>query len=133
MQEMETPCGYRAQEGYSSLFEGILSTSEKLQNRERPALQGDRYGGAYISDKGICAMDRAGDRGKVYDKFPGNGKEKRFVIRFIKIRDLLHKGARKNYHLLASIVPCPYETMIIKYDHGKEKKRRPLSFTTRFP
>jgi hypothetical protein len=78
--------------------------------------------GAHIGDKGIYAIDRGGDRGKLYDKFLEKGKEKRFVIRLVKTRDLLHKGIRKNCRLLATILPCPYETVIIKYEEGKEEK-----------
>jgi hypothetical protein len=78
--------------------------------------------GTHIGEKGIYAIDRGGDRGKLYDKLLGNGKEKRFVIRLVKTRDLLHKGVRKNCLLLATILPCSYETVIIKYQDGKEEK-----------
>ena len=46
--------------------------------------------GAHIGNKGIYAIDRGGDRGKLYDKFLE--KEKRFVIRLTKNRDLIHSG-----------------------------------------
>lgn len=36
----------------------------------------------HAGDKGIYAIDRGGDRGKLYDKFLGEGK--RFVIRLAK-------------------------------------------------
>jgi hypothetical protein len=45
--------------------------------------------GAHIGTKGIYAIDRGGDRGKLYDKFLEKGKEKRFVIRLIKTRVIL--------------------------------------------
>jgi hypothetical protein len=77
---------------------------------------------ARIGDKGIYAIDRGGDRGKLYDKFLEKGKEKRFVIRLEKTRDLLHKGVRKNCYLLATLLPCPHQTVIIKYEEGKEEK-----------
>jgi len=77
---------------------------------------------APMGNKGIYAIDRGGDRGKIYEKFLEKGKEKRFVIRLVKTRDLLHKGVRKNCRLLATILPCPYETVIIKYEDGKEEK-----------
>jgi hypothetical protein len=79
--------------------------------------------GEQMGDKGIYAIDRGGDRGKLYEKFLEKGKEKRFVIRLVKTRDLLHKGVRKNCHLLAPLLPCPYETVLIKYQEGKEEKR----------
>lgn len=78
--------------------------------------------GAHLGNKGIYAIDRGGDRGKLYDKFLEKGKEKRFVIRLAQKRDLLHKGTKKNCQTLASTLPCPYETVIIKYEEGKEEK-----------
>ena len=77
--------------------------------------------GASIGNKGIYAIDRGGDRGKLYDKFLEKGKEKRFVIR-LATRDLIHKGKRKNCLLLATILPCSHETVIITYEDGKEQK-----------
>ena len=77
---------------------------------------------AYIGNKGIYAIDRGGDRGKLYDKFLEKDKEKRFVIRLTKKRDLIHKGIKKNCALLAAALPCPHETVIIKYEEGKEQK-----------
>jgi hypothetical protein len=44
------------------------------------------------------------------------------AVPLTKTRDLLRKGVRKNCCLLASIIPCPYETVIIKYEDGKEEK-----------
>jgi hypothetical protein len=76
----------------------------------------------HVGNKGIYAIDRGGDRGKLYDKFLEKGKEKRFVIRLVRTRDLLHKGTRKNCHDLATALPCPHEAVIIKYEEGKEQK-----------
>jgi hypothetical protein len=76
--------------------------------------------GAAIGTKGIYAIDRGGDRGKLYDKLLE--KDKRFVIRLQKNRDLIHKGIKKNCAALAAVLPCPYETVIIKYEDGKEEK-----------
>jgi hypothetical protein len=77
---------------------------------------------ARIGNKGIYAIDRGGDRGKLYDKFLEKGKEKRFVIRLEKSRDLIHKGTKKNSYVLATLLPCPHQTVIIKYEEGKEEK-----------
>lgn len=77
---------------------------------------------SHVGIKGVYAIDRGGDRGKLYDKFLQKGKEKRFVIRLTKTRDLIHKGTRKNCHDLASALPCPYEAIIVKYEDGKERK-----------
>jgi len=76
--------------------------------------------GAAIGNKGIYAIDRGGDRGKLYDKFLE--KEKRFVIRLTQRRDLIHKGVKKNCLSLATVLPCPYQTVIIKYQDGQEDK-----------
>jgi len=76
--------------------------------------------GASIGTKGIYAIDRGGDRGMLYDKFLE--QKKRFVIRLQKNRDLIHKGIKKNCAGLAGALPCPYETVIIKYEDGKEQK-----------
>ena len=76
----------------------------------------------HIGNKGIYAIDRGGDRGKLYEKFLEKGKEKRFVIRLTQNRDLVHKGVKKNCCLLASALPCPHETVIIRYQEGKELK-----------
>jgi hypothetical protein len=75
----------------------------------------------HVAPKGIYAIDRGGDRGKIYEKLLEKGKEKRFVIR-LNPRDLLHKGIRKDCLNLARALPCPYETAIIKYEEGKEQK-----------
>lgn len=78
--------------------------------------------GAHLGNKGVYAIDRGGDRGKLYEKFLEKKKEKRFVIRLAQKRDLIHKGIRKNCRVLASALPCPHETVIIKYENGKEEK-----------
>lgn len=55
----------------------------------------------YIGKKGIYAIDRGGDRGKLSEKFLEKYKEKRFVIRLTGKRDLIHKGTKKNCAELA--------------------------------
>jgi hypothetical protein len=77
---------------------------------------------SHIGRKGIYAVDRGGDRGKLYNKFLEKKKEKRFVIRLTKTRDLVHKGVKKNCHEMASALPCPHEAVIIRYEDGKERK-----------
>ena len=76
----------------------------------------------HIGKKGIFAIDRGGDRGKLYDKFLEKDREKRFVIRLTKMRDLVHKGMRKNCYDMACALPCPHEAVIIKYEEGEEQK-----------
>jgi hypothetical protein len=74
----------------------------------------------HIGAKGIWAIDRGGDREKVFDKFLVKGAEKRFAIRLKKTRDLVHKGVVKNCHALASHLPCDYKATLIKYEDGQE-------------
>ena len=66
-------------------------------------------------------MDRGTIGGNFYDKFLEKGKEKRFVMRLQKNRDLVHKGIKKNCFLLRYCASL-YETAIIKYEEGKEQK-----------
>jgi len=77
----------------------------------------------YIGTKGIWAIDRGGDRGKLFNKFLLKGKEKRFVVRLEKTRDLVHKGVRKNCYEMAKYLPCNFKATLIKYEDGKEKVR----------
>jgi hypothetical protein len=75
----------------------------------------------HIGSKGIWAIDRGGDRDKIYEKFLDKDNPKRFVIRLMKKRDLIHRGKNKNCFLLASCLPCNNEATLIKYEDGKEK------------
>jgi len=75
-----------------------------------------------VQDRGIHAMDRGGDRGVLYKKYLGEKEPKRFVIRLVG-RDLVHQGRRRNCCELAKVLPTPYETVLIVYEEGKEKKR----------
>jgi hypothetical protein len=76
----------------------------------------------HLGGRGIHAMDRGGDRGVIYGKYLGGEKPQRFVIR-LEERDLLHRGRRKNCLDLAKVLPTPYETVLIVYEEGQEKKR----------
>jgi hypothetical protein len=76
----------------------------------------------HLEGRGIHAMDRGGDRGVLYKKYLGQEKPKRFVIRLVD-RDLIHQGRRRNCRELAKVLPTPYETVLIVYEEGKEKRR----------
>jgi len=76
----------------------------------------------HIGGRGIHAIDRGGDRGIIHERYLGREKPVRFVIR-LKERDLIHKGKRKNCVSMAQALPTPYETVLIIYDEGKEKRR----------
>jgi hypothetical protein len=78
----------------------------------------------HLREKGIHAMDRGGDRGRFYKYYlEERDNPIRFVIR-LKNRDLLHKGNRKNCCDTAICLPTPYETVLIIYEDGKEKRRK---------
>lgn len=76
----------------------------------------------HIGDKGIHAIDRGGDRGVIFDKYLNRDKPQRFVIRLVE-RDLIHKGQKKNCLEMAKALPTPYETVMIVFDDGKEKRK----------
>jgi hypothetical protein len=78
----------------------------------------------HVGKKGIYAIDRGGDRGKLYDKFLKKGEEKRFVIRLVKTRDLIHKGIKKNCLLLANALPCPMKRLLSSTRKGRSRRPR---------
>jgi len=102
-------------EAYSFLAEDVKSENSQLLK-----LIGTMF--RHLQDRGIHAMDRGGDRGVLYKKYLGEKKAKRFVIRLVD-RDVMHQGRRRNCCDLAKVLPTPYETVLIVYEEGKEKKR----------
>jgi hypothetical protein len=76
----------------------------------------------HLGDRGIHAHDRGGDRGVIYAKHLRRDKPQRFVIRLVD-RDLMHQGRRRNCCEIAKVLPTPYETALIVFEEGKEKKR----------
>lgn len=77
----------------------------------------------HIGDRGIHAIDRGGDRGVIYEKYLLRQRPIKFVIR-LRDRDLIRKGKRKNCIKMAWRLSTPYETILIVYEDGKEKKRK---------
>ena len=102
-------------EAYSFLAEGVKSENSQLLKMIDMIFE-------HTGDRGIHAIDRGGDRGVLYKKYLGEGKPKRFVIRLVD-RDLIHQEKRRNCCDLAKVLPTPYETVLIVYEEGKEKKR----------
>ncbi len=102
-------------EAYSFLAAGVKSENSQLLKLIDMVFR-------HVQDRGIHAMDRGGDRGVLYKKYLGGKKPKRFVIRLVN-RDLIHQGRRRNCCELARVLPTPYETGLIVYEEGKEKKR----------
>lgn len=78
---------------------------------------------AHIGQKGIHAMDRGGDRGVIYEKYLHRDTPVKFVIR-LKERDLIRRGKRRNCQKMAWRLTTAYETILIVYEDGKEKKRK---------
>jgi hypothetical protein len=76
----------------------------------------------HLGDRGIHAHDRGGDRGVIYAKYLERDQPQRFVIRLVD-RDLIHQGRRRNCCELAKALPTPYETALIVYEEGKERKK----------
>ena len=103
-------------EAYSQEAEGFSSENDQLFRAIDTVSRS-------VGDRGIWAMDRGGDRGKILDKFLDRSNPKRFVIRLNKSRDLIHRGIRKNCHEMAKILPCSFEATLIKYEEGREKVR----------
>ena len=77
----------------------------------------------HVGSRGIWAIDRAGDRGIIFERFLHRDEVKRFVIRLQRKRDLVHRGVKKNCHELAQVLACPFKATLIKYEDGKEKVR----------
>ena len=102
-------------EVYSFLAEDVKSENSQLLKLIDTIL-------SHLQDRGIHAMDRGGDRGVLYKKYLGEKKPKRFVIRLVDW-DLMHQGRRRNCCELAKVLPAPYETVLIVYEEGNEKKR----------
>jgi hypothetical protein len=102
-------------EAYSFLAEDVKSENNQLSKMIDLIFE-------HIGDRGIHAMDRGGDRGVLYKRYLGQEKAKRFVIRLVD-RDLIHQGRRRNCCDLAKALPTPYQTALIVYEEGKEKKR----------
>ena len=102
-------------EAYSFLAEDVKSENSQLLKLIDTIFR-------HLQDRGIHAMDRGGDRGVLYQKYLGEKKPRRFVIRWVD-RDLIHHGRRRNCCELSKVLPTHYETVLIVYEEGKEKKR----------
>jgi hypothetical protein len=102
-------------EAYSLLAEDVRSENAQLLKLIDTIFR-------HLQDRGIHAIDRGGDRGVLYKKYLGDRKAKRFVIRLVD-RTLIHHGKRRNCCDLARVLPTPYETALIIYEEGKERKK----------
>ncbi len=102
-------------EAYSLLAEGVKSENTQLLKLIDAIFR-------HVQERGIHAMDRGGDRGVLYKKYLSEKRAKRFVIRLVD-RTLVHYGKGRNCCELAKVLPTPYETVLIVYEEGKERKK----------
>ncbi len=102
-------------EAYSQEARGFLSENEQLF-RAIDVVSG------HIGSKGIWAIDRGGDRDKLFDRFLAKEVPKRFVVR-LKKRDLVHHGLNRDCCEMARALPCHFKATLITYEEGKEKVR----------
>lgn len=102
-------------EAYSQESEGFLSENAQLFRVIDTV-------GSSIGGRGIWAIDRGGDRGKLFDKFLDKEAPKRFVVR-LKKRDVVHRGVKRDCCKMARALPCGFKATLIKYEEGKEKVR----------
>lgn len=102
-------------EAYSHLAEDFKSENAKILKLIDMIFE-------HLGDRGIHAHDRGGDRGVIYGKYLLRERPQRFVIRLVA-RDLIHQGRRRNCWDLAKMLPTPYETVLIVYEEGRERRR----------
>jgi hypothetical protein len=102
-------------EAYSLLAEDVKSENSQLLKLIDTIFR-------HLQNRGIHAIDRGGDRGVLYKKYLGEKEPKRFVIRLLN-RTLVHQGKRRNCCELAKVLPTPYETALIIYEEGKERRK----------
>lgn len=69
--------------------------------------------------KGIWVMDRGGDRENLM--YPLLKKNRRFLVRLVGNRNLIHGVRKELAEDIAWKCPCPYRETIVKVEGGKEK------------
>jgi len=102
-------------EAYSQEAVGFKSENEQL-------FRAIDVVGRHVGTRGIWAIDRGGDRNRLFDKFLAKEAPKRFVVRLRK-RDLIHRGVKRDCCEMARALPCHFKATLIKYEEGKEKVR----------
>ena len=75
----------------------------------------------YVQNRGIWIIDRGGDRIMLYNHLLERNNKKRFVIRLVGNRNLLHGNKEEIALKLAFSCKTPYSETIIKEENGKEK------------
>ena len=70
--------------------------------------------------RGIWVIDRGGDRSVLFERLLDEKDPKKFIIRLVGDRNLLHKGAKKEALELARTCKTPYSQTIVKNKDGKQ-------------
>ena len=102
-------------EAYSQHAAGVKSETDQLFRALEVVSR-------HVGTRGIWAVDRGGDRDKLFDRFLTKEDPKRFVVRLRK-RELVHRGVKRDCCEMARVLPCHFEATLIKYEEGKEKVR----------
>lgn len=88
----------------------------------------------HCASRGIWVMDRGGDRIRIIEELLR--KQRRFLIRLVGNRHLLHNGKKVLAEELAKSCPLPYTEFLTKQKGGGTEERLTLSFgalTVRLP
>lgn len=111
---------------------GIVPLYQRLYAIAAPDCQGEngeilnavRQVSRHVGKQGTWVIDRGGDRRQLYDYFLQHGY--RFLIRLTGDRHLLHQGQRWLASDLAKSCPVPYQEVLVKEEHQREKVYRLL-------
>jgi len=73
----------------------------------------------HVKDRGIWAIDRGGDRGRLFKYLLENNK--RFIVRLVGNRNLVYRGKEVMALDLAESCPLLYSDRIVKEEKGEER------------
>jgi len=96
---------------YSTLAPEFVSENDEI-------VKGVDAVGAHCHDRGIWIMDRAGDRGRLFNDFIK--RKLRFIVRLKGDRHLLYKGKRLLATELAYRCPTYYSELVVRMHGGTE-------------
>jgi hypothetical protein len=100
---------------YSQEARDFRSENRQILNAVDRVMEG-------VGQKGIWAMDRGGDRSRLFKGFLE--RKLRFVVRLVGDRDLILKdGGKKNSLKIAWGCHCPHQTEVRIEKEGESKKR----------
>jgi Transposase DDE domain len=100
---------------YSQGAEGFRSENRQILNAMDRVMEG-------IGQKGVWAMDRGGDRSRLFKGF--FERKLRFVVRLVGERDLiLSNGQKKNSLKIAWRCYCPHQRELTIEKDGENKKK----------